>query len=151
MTEITANQGAAFGIKANAIAPFAATGTLLTAWSNQLDKIGGHLPKAEYNVPLVLYLSSGVSTNRNTVTGRIFEMGLGWHASTRLRRWEGSSKETETPWTLKTIESGWKNEYLLDHIKFRQKEIFNEVEYNFEDKDVLLYSRFPEYISDGCK
>jgi multifunctional beta-oxidation protein len=189
LSKATAREGLRHNIRVNTIAPVASTGGLAVALSNTNDKNSAPLYKPEYVVPIVLLLSfsadgqlqqptkgAGTADDQadhitvTSTTGGLFEVGCGWHASTRLRpssQYSFAKHSSMTPEMLLS-ESSWSSnpaDYDGNGQAELEKSFFTDVaprrgntdalrtierlkmvdlpqnEYIFTDRDVLLYSK----------
>lgn len=160
ISEATAREGEKHNIRVNTIAPVASTGGLAVALSGTNDKNKQPVFRPEYVAPIVLLLSSDTLNGRpNTTTGGLFEVGCGWHASTRLRsasRFKipsgaetASSPEalsapwpetTDDPIEFSTASLVKRNRDVLDSIAGLKRVDVHHTEYTYTDNDVMLYS-----------
>ncbi|KAK4942858.1 hypothetical protein LTR10_017434 [Elasticomyces elasticus] len=159
ISEATAREGEKHNIRVNTIAPVASTGGLAVALSNTNDKNKQPIFRPEYIAPVVLLLTSNTLNGRpNYTTGGLFEVGCGWHASTRLRsasRFEipsateaASPEALSAPWPEMTNELTAtstaapikRNQDVLDTIAGLKRVNVQHVEYTYTDKDVILYN-----------
>lgn len=130
-----------YNIRVNTIAPVATTGALAAAWANADDKNKDVAMKPEYNVPAVLLLCS--DSINSQLTGGLFEIGCGWHASTRLRPVSGVTSRHLSSLTPESVLRDWKPlaSSVLDNVEFRKGiEVANN-NYEYTDRDVILYSK----------
>lgn len=131
-------------IRVNAIAPVATTGALAAAWANADDKNKGVNMKPEYNVPAVLFLCSDyINGRKNSISGRLFEIGCGWHAATRLRPVSGVTSQDPSNLSAESVLHDWKtlSSSALDNIELRKGiEVANN-NYEYTNRDVILYSK----------
>ncbi|KAF2236221.1 NAD(P)-binding protein [Viridothelium virens] len=155
IAETAAQEGSKYGIRVNTIAPVASTGALAAAWANTNEKQKGIDMKPDYNVPAVTLLCSDtLNGTPNVINGGLFEIGCGFHASTRLRPSAGCSFEFEKNITPEFLLQNWSNypisatigsfpttnNSLLDSTNHRKTDIIGPIEYVYNDRDVILYN-----------
>lgn len=135
------------------------------ALANTNDKNHQAVFKPEYVAPVVLHLSSDMINGKvNDITGGLFEVGCGWHSSTRLRpvsEFKFSSAAEVSPEVLskclrckprplehhENSNNGLVkvNKDVLETIAGLKRVDVEHVEYEYTDRDVLLYSMFFAY------
>ena len=140
----------------NTIAPVASTALLAAAWANTDERDKDTDMKPEYNVPMVLMLSSSTMHGLpNPITGGLFEIGCGWHAATRLRPCAGYYFASDAQTTPESIRRDWvdlppygiangtplKTNTVQKVIDQRKAVDVVRTEYEYNDRDVILYSR----------
>jgi hypothetical protein len=126
----------------NTIAPVASTGALAAAWANTSERGKDVDMKADYNVPAVLLLSSqSINGRKNAITGGLFEIGCGLHAATRLRPVAGVVHKDLPQVTPEAMMSNWRDD-VLAKVEFYKDIPFACVEYEYSDRDIILYSTF---------
>ncbi|KAJ9612210.1 hypothetical protein H2200_003807 [Cladophialophora chaetospira] len=156
ISEATAREGQKHNIRVNTIAPVASTGGLAVALSNTNDKNKQPVFLPEYIVPIVLLLSSDTRDGKiNDTTGGLFEVGCGWHASTRLRpvvefsfssAAEISPEALSGPWprttSQKTASSAPVNadKKVVETIAGLKRVDVEHIEYRYTERDVILYN-----------
>ena len=173
-----AREGAKYNIYVNTIAPNAGTNMTRTIMPEELVQAF----KPDYVAPLVVLLCSDKVPEP---TGKLYELGSGWHAQTRWQRSGGYAFPTSTPLTPEAIIQKWEtitnfDDGRTDHPESPQdglkaimanimgqggekstskasaspnKEILANIEkakkakaegtvYSYDDKDIILYSKF---------
>ena len=96
--------------------------------------------KAEYNVPAVLLLSvDSINGRKNAVSGGLFEIGCGLHTATRLRPVGGVVHKDLPEVTPEVMMSRWRDD-VLAKVEFYKDIAVACVEYEYSDRDVILYS-----------
>ena len=93
--------------------------------------------KPEYNVPMVLLLSSDWLAQAPDPTGGLYEIGCGWHARTRLRAM-GMDNPMEA--------SVGPNNHVLAKIDAAASTNLPPILYNYTDRDILLYSKWMKSV-----
>ncbi len=97
-----AREGAKYNIYVNTIAPNAGTNMTRSIMPEEMVQAF----KPDYVAPLVLLLSSDKVPD--PPTGRLYEVGSGWHAQTRWQRSGGHGFDTSTPLTPEAVRREWK-------------------------------------------
>lgn len=96
--------------------------------------------KAEYNVPAVLLLSAEILKGRkNDISGSLFEIGCGLHMKTCLRPVAGVVHEDLSVVTPEAMVMNWRDD-VLTKFEFYKDIPIGCVEYDYCDRDVILYS-----------
>ena len=114
--------------------------------------------KPEFNVPLVLTLSSDWLRHAESPTGGLYEIGCGWHARTRLDSSRGAKMMAHSRMTPEELLQRWQevvhlddgndpsltavqDRGTLDKIALSKATVAGPVCYQYDHRDIILYSK----------
>lgn len=139
LSEAFARHGSRHNIFVNTIAPIASTAALARYLSTGQQNTPVLNLKPDYIAPFVVLLcSSQLNNPAHPVTGQLFELAGGWHASTRLRPANSLKRDKSSDQVqLSPHEPGSQTLRRIDKLKGFD---FAVVDVQLEASDVILYS-----------